>query len=93
MEFKCTFHGSYQKLQDVVLLAGIYGYWTDFEFRKEMRTETGAVLSWWPKKGTIYIQGKPQARAVLASAVSIELQKLERRRDRREQRRTRRVSC
>jgi hypothetical protein len=93
MDFKFAHHGSYQELQDIVLLTGIVGYWADFESRKEMRTETGAVLSWWPKKGTIYIQGKLQAGAVLASAFSIELQKLERRRDRREQRRTRRASC
>jgi hypothetical protein len=82
MDFKFTHHGPYQELQDIVLLAGIYGYWNDFESRKEMRTETGAVLSWWPKKGTIYIQGNPQARAVLASAIGIELKKRKRGRER-----------
>ena len=51
------FRGSYQDLQDRVLLVGAYGMWNDKGNHKQFRTEDGAVLSWWESTKTILFQG------------------------------------
>ena len=51
------FRGSYQELQDRVLLLGAYGMWNDRGNHKQYRTEKGAVLNWWESTKTIQFQG------------------------------------
>ncbi|PZP84126.1 MAG: hypothetical protein DI582_09630 [Azospirillum brasilense] len=54
------FTGSYQDLQDKVLLTGIDGEWREInENHKQYKAETGAVLNWWSSSKTIQFQGSP----------------------------------
>lgn len=54
---KNLFRGSYQDLQDKVLLTGVGGQWKDLGNQKQYRAETGAVLNWWGSSKTISFQG------------------------------------
>ena len=51
------FNGSYQDLQDQVLLSGVYGEWIDRGNHKQFKAENGAVLNWWKSTRTINFQG------------------------------------
>ncbi len=52
------FTGSYQDLQDKVLLTGIDGEWHEIDDNhKQYKTESGAVLNWWISSKTIHMQG------------------------------------
>jgi hypothetical protein len=48
---KLRFCGKYQALQHAALFTRIYGDWSDYEVRRGYRTETGAVVIWWPTTG------------------------------------------
>jgi hypothetical protein len=51
------FTGSYQDLQDKVLLTGIDGEWREInDNHKQYKAETGAVLNWWVSSKTIQFQ-------------------------------------
>ncbi len=63
------FYGNFQQLQDRVLLTGIIGIWDDRGNHKIYRAENGAVLNWWMSKGTILIQGRPEAARRLEQAL------------------------
>lgn len=52
------FNGTFQELQDKILLTGINGSWKDLSNgQKQYKTETGIVLNWWESSKTISIQG------------------------------------
>lgn len=52
------FIGTYQELQDKVLLTGVNGSWKELtNGQKQYKTETGISLSWWETSKTISIQG------------------------------------
>jgi predicted nucleotide-binding protein len=57
------FKGSYQELQDQVLLTGIDGEWKDLGNQKQYKAENGAVLNWWETSKTIQFQGDKAAAA------------------------------
>jgi hypothetical protein len=54
------FRGSLQQLQDIVRNCAISGEWqmhtANLFYR--FRTETGAILNWWPSTGTVNFQGQ-----------------------------------
>jgi hypothetical protein len=55
-----TFFGSLKDLQEIVVRCATPGEWS---FHKKsrfyrFRTETGAILNWWPTTGTINFQGQ-----------------------------------
>lgn len=64
------FRGSYQDLQDKILLTGLYGEWRDIGNQKQFRTDEGAVVNWWQTTGTITVQGKPSATSALKRHVA-----------------------
>ncbi len=51
------FKGSYQELQDKVLLTGVNGEWSDKGNQKQYRAENGAILNWWESSKTVQFQG------------------------------------
>lgn len=69
------FTGDYQQLQDIFLLAGITGEWTDIYLGKQFKTTSGAILSWWPSTGTLEFEGKPIAKDHLIHSTQTQLAK------------------
>jgi hypothetical protein len=64
---KVKFPGTYEELQDRVLLTGVFGKWSDLGNQKQYRTDDGAVLNWWESSKTITFQGAtPAARKLEA---------------------------
>lgn len=55
------FNGSFQDLQDKVLLTGVAGEWKDLGNQKQYKTVNGAVLNWWQSNKTIQFQGNKEA--------------------------------
>lgn len=52
------FRGTYQELQDKVLLTGINGEWRELSNgHKQYKAETEAILNWWESSKTIQFQG------------------------------------
>lgn len=69
------FKGDINQLTSIVEGCGLFGDWSeDGAGKHTLRCPNGAVLSWWPSKGTIIIQGKADAKqhmeSVLESAIS-----------------------
>ena len=54
------FHGTIEELKVAVETCGLVGKWKENEQSGSYhyRARTGEVLNWWPKNGTIQIQGK-----------------------------------
>lgn len=62
---KNKFRGTYQELQDKVLLTGINGEWRELNNgQKQYKTEDGATLNWWESSKTIQFQGADDVKAV-----------------------------
>lgn len=57
---KSTFHGSLDRLKDVVVACGLAGEWTERPANGLhcFRAGAGEVLNWWPRTGTLLFQGK-----------------------------------
>lgn len=52
------FRGTYEELQDKVLLTGINGEWKELNNgQKQYKTEDGATLNWWESSKTVQFQG------------------------------------
>ncbi len=64
------FRGSYQELQDMVLMTGVMGEWIDMGNHKQYREDNGAILNWWESTKTITMQGKHSATVKLDNALS-----------------------
>ncbi len=62
------FKGTFQELQDSVLLTSVNGEWQDFGNHKQFRADTGAILNWWESNKTISFQGNRDEAAKLESA-------------------------
>jgi hypothetical protein len=56
------FHGSYEELQDRVLLTGELGHWRDLGNQKQFFSDNGAVLNWWESSHTLFMQGREPER-------------------------------
>ena len=66
---KNKFRGTYQELQDKVLLTGINGEWRELNNgQKQYKTEDGATLNWWESSKTIQFQGADDVKAELENA-------------------------
>ena len=66
MAAKEKFLGTYQELQDKVLLTTINGEWKELpNGPKQYRSDTGAILNWWETSKTITFQGHKEAANVL----------------------------
>ena len=68
------FRGTYQNLQDRVLLTGINGEWRELDNgQKQFRADTDAVLNWWETSKTINFQGdKEEATKLEAAFMTVE---------------------
>lgn len=64
---KIKFDGTFQELQDKVLLTGMYGEWEDNGNHKLYKAETGAILNWWESSKTVHFQGNKKAAAQFES--------------------------
>lgn len=63
------FRGTYQDLQDKVLLTGINGQWRELDNgQKQYKTDDNAVLNWWETNKTINFQGPNDVKQELENA-------------------------
>jgi predicted nucleotide-binding protein len=64
------FHGEPAEFEALISTAAVPGTWShDQNGKYEFRTKDGAVLNWWPSRGTIQIQGQPAAKDRLYSTI------------------------
>jgi predicted nucleotide-binding protein len=64
------FHGTIDELKAAVDSLGISGEWaSDGHGKHTFRSRSKGVLNWWETKGTIQVQGQPQGKEELASAL------------------------
>lgn len=64
------FHGTLAELQDLVRRAGYDGAWVEVgNGQHQFKSKDGAVLNWWPKKGTLQFQGPTKARDPFRAAL------------------------
>ena len=58
--------GTIDELQEVVAQSGLTGKWENDGKRKHtFRSDKGGLLNWWPSKGTLNFQGKPEGKEEL----------------------------
>jgi len=64
------FHGTPEELQALVSQAGYDGVWAEVgNGQHQFKAKDGAVLNWWPTKGTLLFQGPVKSRDLLKAAV------------------------
>ncbi|HYD69359.1 nucleotide-binding protein [Azospirillum sp.] len=67
-----SFEGGIEDLKDKVASAAIVGEWSDDNQGKySFRSKKGGVLNFWPSKGTLQFQGKPEPKAELEAIFSV----------------------
>ncbi|HEY3855656.1 MAG TPA: nucleotide-binding protein [Verrucomicrobiae bacterium] len=65
------FEGTFDELQALIKAAGIKGKWEDAgPTQHRFRSSDGGVLSWWPSRGTVSLQGQEKAQSNLEKAIS-----------------------
>lgn len=70
---KNKFRGTYQDLQDKVLLTGINGEWKELNNgQKQYKTEDGATLNWWESSKTVQFQGANDVKLEFENAFNSE---------------------
>lgn len=70
-----VFHGEESEFKTICANCGIVGTWSDSNNGGlSFRTKDGAVLTWWPKKGTVLVQGRDPAKTQLESRLSMQSQ-------------------
>ncbi len=59
MNLKYT--GSLSGLQNATLDCGVFGDWSWHERERShrFRSEAGEIMTWWPRTGTVFFQGRP----------------------------------
>lgn len=71
------FHGTIEELKKIVSSTGISGEWqVDGAGKHTFRSREESVLNWWPSKGTVQFQGKPEGKAILEQSVGKLLDKV-----------------
>lgn len=66
-----SFQGSIEELKSLVQQAGLKGDLSDDGHGKHsFRHPKGGVLNWWPSKGTLHLQGKSEAKAIIEKTLS-----------------------
>lgn len=66
-----TFEGSVEDLAAKVAEAGVAGDWSDDgQGKNSFRSKKGGLLNFWPSKGTLQFQGKPEPKFELESIFS-----------------------
>lgn len=67
-----VFHGGIEALMARVAASGIIGEWTEEAggTKHVFRSRERGVLNYWPKKGTVQFQGKPEAQAPLKAVLA-----------------------
>lgn len=66
-----NFKGNAEELKAFVASKGVSGQWSSDETGKQIfRADDNGILNFWPGKGTIQCQGKPEAKARLESMFS-----------------------
>jgi len=64
------FHGTIEELQALVKQAGYDGAWAEVgNGQHQFKAKDGAVLNWWPTKGTLQFQGPIKPRDLFRAAV------------------------
>jgi hypothetical protein len=69
---RLVFRGKQDDLTSLLNQHGIFGDWNTIGYQKQYRTDDGAVINWYPSKGTVMVQGAPQA----AQLAKVRLQKI-----------------
>lgn len=65
-----TFKGTIDQLKELIAAANIHGEWSEGAGKHSFRSQDGGVLNWWPSKGTLQFQGKPEGKSPLEMALS-----------------------
>lgn len=64
------FHGTLEELQSLVRQAGYDGAWAEVgSGQHQFKAKDGAVLNWWPNKGTLLFQGTIKPRDLFRAAL------------------------
>lgn len=70
---KLEFRGDRSEFTAMLKRNGIYGVWKDLPpYQKQYRVDDGAIVNWYADKGTVMIQGVPEA----ARTVRVLLEKI-----------------
>lgn len=65
------FCGTLSELMDAIARMGIAGTWEEMPTGyARCRCTNGAILNWWPRTGTINVQGRRDAQAELLTALT-----------------------
>ncbi len=64
------FRGTFGDLEAFVSELGYEGQWSDDNGKKFFRSRDNAILNWWPKTGTLQVQGPSKPKAKLKEAIS-----------------------
>jgi len=64
------FNGSLKELQTLIADAGISGNWKEEGGEKQcFRSDDGAVVNWWPRTGTLQLQGRSDAKEAIEKLI------------------------
>lgn len=69
---RLAFRGNQENLMSLLNQHGIFGEWNIIGHQRQYRTYDGAIINWYPTKGTIMVQGAPLA----AQLMKVRLQKI-----------------
>ncbi len=64
------FQGEFSELESLVSELGYRGQWEDDNGKRVFRSEDKAILNWWPKTGTMQVQGPATAKTQLEEALA-----------------------
>lgn len=64
------FKGTFDNLKQFVASAELSGEWREIEHGYQFRAEDGAILNWYPTKGSLTYGGPPEARNAIAKRLS-----------------------
>ena len=60
---KHKYRGEFEELRKLVARLGHPGEWVGDDKKRVYRTNSGAILNWWPSTGTVQCQGAAESRA------------------------------
>ena len=64
------FRGDFSELETLVSKLGYKGQWNDDNEKKVFRSADKAILNWWPKTGTLQVQGPTSPRTEMENTVA-----------------------
>jgi predicted nucleotide-binding protein len=64
-----TFKGTIEQLKEAIESGGLIGTWTEASGKHSFRSQDGGILNWWPKNGTLQLQGGAEGKASIQQAI------------------------